>query len=36
MSGGLSGGPAVENLLANAGVTGSIPGPGCSHMVPID
>ena len=25
-------GTAVKNLLANAGDTGSIPGPGSSHM----
>ena len=27
------GGPVVENLLANAGDTGLIPGPGRSHML---
>ena len=27
-----SGGSVVKNLLANAGVTGLIPGPGRSHM----
>lgn len=32
--GGFSGGPEVENLLA--GVTGSIPGPRCSPVVPIE
>ena len=26
------GGAVVKNLLANAGDTGSIPGPGRSHM----
>ena len=26
------GGPVVKNLIANAGGTGSIPGPGSSHM----
>ena len=27
------GGPSVKNLPANAGDTGSIPGPGKSHMM---
>ena len=27
------GGPVVKNLPANAGDTGSIPGPGRSHML---
>ena len=27
------GGTVVENLPANAGVTGLIPGPGGSHML---
>ena len=31
-SGGFPGGAVVENLPANAGDTGSIPGPGRSHM----
>ena len=29
---GFPGGPVVKNLLYNAGDTGSIPGPGRSHM----
>ena len=29
---GPPGGPAVKNLPDNAGDTGSIPGPGRSHM----
>ena len=29
---GLPGGAVVKNLPANAGDTGSIPGPGRSHM----
>ena len=29
---GFSGGPAVKNLPADAEDTGSIPGPGRSHM----
>ena len=29
---GFSGGSVVKNLLANVGDTGSIPGPGRSHM----
>ena len=28
-----SGGTVVKNLSANAGDTGSIPGPGRSHML---
>ena len=28
------GGTVVKNLPANAGDTGSIPGPGRSHMLP--
>ena len=31
--GDLPGGPAVKNPPANAGDTGSIPGPGRSHML---
>ena len=31
---GLPGGSVVKNLPANAGDTGSIPGPGRSHMSP--
>ena len=27
-----AGGPVVKNLPCNAGDTGSIPGPGRSHM----
>ena len=30
---GFPGGSVVENLPANAGETGSIPGPGRSHML---
>ena len=30
---GFSGGAVVENLPANAGDTGSSPGPGRSHML---
>ena len=30
---GFPGGAAVENLPANAGDTGSSPGPGRSHML---
>ena len=33
MYGGFPGGAVVENLPANAGHTGSIPGPGRSHML---
>jgi len=29
---GFPGGSVVKNLLANARDTGSIPGPGISHM----
>ena len=29
----ISGGPVVENPLANAGDTGSIPGPGAFHIL---
>ena len=29
---GFPGGPVVKNLLCNAGDTGSIPGPGRSHV----
>ena len=29
---GFPGGAVVKNLLANAGDTGSSPGPGTSHM----
>ena len=32
MCGGFPGGTVVENLPANAGVTGSSPGLGRSHM----
>ena len=31
--GGFPGGAGVKNLPANAGDTGSIPGPGRSHML---
>ena len=31
--GGFPGGAVVENLPANAGDTGSSPGPGRSHML---
>ena len=31
-SGDFPGGTVVKNLLANSGDTGSIPGPGGSHM----
>ena len=31
--GGFPGGAVVKNLPANAGDTGSIPGPGRSHML---
>ena len=31
-TGGFPGGAVVENLPANAGGTGSSPGPGRSHM----
>ena len=31
-SGGFPGGAVVKNLPANAGDTGSSPGPGRSHM----
>ena len=32
---GFPGGSVVKNLLANAGDTSSIPGPGRSHMKPV-
>ena len=35
MSLDFSGGPVVKNPLASAGDTGSIPGPGRSHMLQL-
>ena len=35
-AGGFPGGAVVENPLANAGDTGSSPGPGRSHMLQIN
>ena len=32
---GLSGGPVIRNLPANAGNMGSIPGPGRFHMLQV-
>ena len=32
---GFPGGSGVKNLPANAGDTGSIPGPGRSHVPPV-